>query len=124
MERVLPVPVQESTQSLIDHLLASEVWIRYQKASAQFNENEEARDLLEQLTQAQARLRQKQGQGEVDQAEVNSLRLLRERVQRNSVIMTYAHSQQEAISFLREINQEVSQLLDINFASFASHSTC
>jgi cell fate (sporulation/competence/biofilm development) regulator YlbF (YheA/YmcA/DUF963 family) len=124
MERVLPVPVQESTQSLIDHLLASEVWIRYQKASTQFNENEEARDLLEQLTQAQARLRQKQGQGEVDQAEVNSLRLLRERVQRNSVIMTYAHSQQEAISFLREINQEVSQLLDINFASFASHSTC
>jgi cell fate (sporulation/competence/biofilm development) regulator YlbF (YheA/YmcA/DUF963 family) len=124
MEGVLPSPLQEATRSLIDHLLASEVWIRYQKAYAQFNENEEAQVLLEQLTQAQARLRQKQGKGEVNQAEVDSLRLLQERVQRNSVIMTYAQSQQEAIHFLREINNEVSQWLGINFASFANHSTC
>ena len=124
MERVLPGPLQESTQSLIDHLVASEVFIRYQKAYAQFNENEEARGLLEQLTQAQARLRQKQGKGEVNQAELDSLRLLQERVQRNSVIMAYAQSQQEAIHFLREINDEISQFLGINFASFANHSTC
>jgi hypothetical protein len=38
--------------------------------------------------------------------------------------MTYAQSQQEAIHFLREINDEISQLLGINFASFANHSTC
>jgi cell fate (sporulation/competence/biofilm development) regulator YlbF (YheA/YmcA/DUF963 family) len=124
MEGVLPSPLQEATRSLIDHLLASEVWILYQKAYAQFNENEEAQVLLEQLTQAQSRLRQKQGKGEVNQAEVDSLRLLQERVQRNSVIMTYAQSQQEAIHFLREINNEVSQWLGINFASFANHSTC
>jgi len=124
MEGVLPSPLQEATRSLIDYLLASEVWIRYQKAYAQFNENEEAQVLLEQLTQAQSRLRQKQGKGEVNQAEVDSLRLLQERVQRNSVIMTYAQSQQEAIHFLREINNEVSQWLGINFASFANHSTC
>lgn len=123
MERVLPVSVQESTQSLIDHLVASEVLIRYQKAHAQFKENEEARVLLEQLTQTQARLRQKQGKGEVNQAELDSLRLLQERVQRNPVIMTYAQSQQEAIHFLREINDEISQLLGINFASFSDHST-
>ena len=124
MEGVLPSPLQEATRSLIDHLLASEVFLRYQKAYAQFNENEEAQVLLEQLTQAQSRLRQKLGKGEVNQAEVDSLRLLQERVQRNSVIMTYAQSQQEAIHFLREINNEVSQWLGINFASFANHSTC
>ena len=124
MECVLPSPLQESTQSLIGHLLASEVFMRYQKATVQFHENEEARGLLEQLTQAQARLRQKQGEGEMNQAELDSLRLLQERVQRNSVIMAYTQAQQEAMHFLRGINNEISQFLGINFASFANHSTC
>jgi len=69
-------------------------------------------------------VRQKQGQGGTNEAEIDSLRLLQQRVQRNPVIMTYAQSQQDAINFLREINTEISQLLGGNFATFANHSTC
>lgn len=124
MQTAFPSPLQEATQSLIEHLLASEAFLRYQNAGAQFNEDHEAQALLKQLTESQARLRQMQGQGKVNQAEVDALRLLQQRVQRNPVIMAYAQSQQEVINFLREINQEVSQFLGINFASFANHSTC
>jgi cell fate (sporulation/competence/biofilm development) regulator YlbF (YheA/YmcA/DUF963 family) len=124
MQTALSPRLQEATQSLIDNLLASETFIRYQKAHARFKADQEACDLMDQLAKLQARLRQKQAAGEVNQAEIDSLRLLQQRVQRNSAIMAYAQSQEEAVNFLREINGEISQLLGMNFASFANHSTC
>ena len=60
----------------------------------------------------------------VTQAEIDNLRTLQEQVQHNNVIMTYAQTQQGAVNFLREINNEISQLLGIDFASFANHTTC
>jgi cell fate (sporulation/competence/biofilm development) regulator YlbF (YheA/YmcA/DUF963 family) len=124
MQTIVSPQLQEATWSLIENLLASETFIRYQNAHSHFDADGEARTLLEQLTQSQARLRQKQGKGEVNQAEIDSLRLLQQRVQRNSVIMAYAQSQQEAINFLREINSEISELVGVNFATFANHATC
>jgi cell fate (sporulation/competence/biofilm development) regulator YlbF (YheA/YmcA/DUF963 family) len=124
MQTILSPQLQEATQSLIDNLLASEAFIHYQNAHSYFEADDEARTLLEQLTQAQARLRQKQVKGPVNQAEIDSLRLLQQRAQRNSVIIDYSQSQQGAINFLREINGEISQLLGINFATFANHTTC
>jgi cell fate (sporulation/competence/biofilm development) regulator YlbF (YheA/YmcA/DUF963 family) len=124
METTISPQLQEATQSLINNLLASEAFARYQNARAQFNADQEAHDLMDQLAKSQARLRQKQSSGGVGQAEIDSLRLLQQRVQRNQVIMAYAQSQEEAVNFLREVNREISQLLGINFATFANHSTC
>jgi cell fate (sporulation/competence/biofilm development) regulator YlbF (YheA/YmcA/DUF963 family) len=124
MQIALSLQLQEATQSLIDNLLASEAFMHYQEAHKLINEDSEARTLMERLSHSQATVRQKQASGNVGQAEIDSLRLLQQRVQRNSVIMKYAQSQQEAITFLREINGEISQLLGINFATFANHATC
>lgn len=124
MQTILSPQLQEATQSLIDNLLASEAFIHYQNTHSYFETDDEARTLLEQLTQAQARLRQRQVKGSVNQAEIDSLRLLQQRAQRNSAILDYSQSQQVAINFLREINSEISQLLGINFATFSRHSTC
>lgn len=124
MPTILSPQLQEATLSLIDNLLASEAFIHYQNAHSRFDADNEARTVLEQLTQLQARLRQKQAKGPVNQAEIDSLRLLQQRVQRNPVIMAYAQSQQGAINFLREINGEISQIVGFNFAAFANHATC
>jgi cell fate (sporulation/competence/biofilm development) regulator YlbF (YheA/YmcA/DUF963 family) len=124
MQTVLSPQLQEATQSLTDNLLASEVFIRYQQTHARYNVDNEAAALMDQLSKSQARVRQKQAKGGVHQAEIDSLRLLQQRVQRNPVILEYAQSQQEAINFLREINSEISELLGVNFATFANHATC
>ena len=124
METTISPQLQEATQSLINNLLASEAFVRYQQARTHFNADNEAHGLMDQLSKAQARLRQMQSSGGVGQAEVDSLRLLQQRAQQNPVIMAYAQSQEEAVNFLREINGEISQLLGINFASFANHATC
>ena len=114
MQTVLSSQLQEATHLLIENLVASEVFIHYQRAQAQLNADSEAHALLNQLSQAQADLRKKQVNGGINQA----------RVQCNPVIIDYAQSQQEAITFLREINDEISQLLGTNFATFANHATC
>ncbi len=124
MESDASLHLQEATQALIEQLLASEQLVDYQQARARLNEDREAQALLERLSQAQASLRQKQGSGTLDQAELDRLRLLQQRAQRNSVIVEYANSQQEAINLLREINKEISELLGINFASAANHAVC
>ena len=124
MQTILSPQLQEVSHSLIDNLLASEAFIHYQQAHTRFNADHEARALLEQLTQSQARVRQKQAKGEVNQADLDSMRLFQERVQRNSIIMEYAQTQQEAVNFLREINNEISELLGINFAALANHAVC
>ena len=124
MQAALSPQLQEATRALIENLLASEAFIHYQQAQSRLNEDHNASDLLRQLSQAQASLRQKQSQGKVAQTDIDELRELQAKVQRNRTIMNYAQSQQEAINFLREINAEISALLGINFATFANHSTC
>ncbi|MBI2759119.1 MAG: YlbF family regulator [Chloroflexi bacterium] len=124
MQIVLSPQLQEATHLLIDNLLASEAFIHYHQARTRLNEDGDSHALLDQLTQSQSRARQKQVKGDLNQADLDSLRLLQNRVQRNSIIMDYAQAQQEAINFLRETNNEISELLGINFATFANHATC
>ena len=124
MLTTLSPELQEATQSFIENLLASEAFMHYQDARKLMSEDEEARTLMERLSNAQATVRQKQASGNVGQAEVDSLRLIQQRALRNQVILDYAQTQQEVVEFLREINGEISQLLGIDFASFANHATC
>ena len=124
MQTVIDPSMQEAADALAGNLMASEAFIRYQQARARLDEDRQANSLLEQLSQAQADLRKKQGTNGVTEAEIEALRTLQEQVQHNNVIMTFAQTQQEAVNFLREINAEISQLLGIDFASFTNRATC
>ena len=124
MQTVLTPSMQEATEALIGNLVASQAFIRYQQAHTRLNDDLQAHTLLDQLPHAQAELRKKQADNNVTQGEIEFLRTLQAQVQHNKTIMTYAQAQQEAVNFLREINTEISQLLGIDFASFANHATC
>ena len=124
MLTTLSPELQEATQTFIEKLLAAEAFMHYQDARKLVSEDEEAHTLMERLSNAQATVRQQQSRGTVGQAEVDSLRLIQQSALRNPVILDYAQAQQEVVEFLREINGEISQLLGIDFASFANHSTC
>lgn len=116
--------LREATKLLVEHLLASEAFTQYQNARSDMDSDQEAYALMDQLGKSQARVRQMQAKGEVNQAEIDSLRLLQQRVLRNRAILDYLGSQQEAVNLLRDVNREISELLGINFASFANHATC
>ena len=113
-----------ATQALAENLLASEPFTLYQQAYARFDADPEARGLIERLSQTQADLRRRQMSRGVTQADVAQLRALQSEVQSHPVIVDYAYTQQTAIAYLREINQEISLLIGSDFAALAGRSSC
>lgn len=118
-----PTELQEATDSLIQNLLAFEVFLAYQQSQATMNSDSEARGLLDLLSTLQTALRYKQN-ANVTQTDVEELRAIQTQVQANPAIMAYAQSQQDAVNFLREVNQEISQTLGVDFATLAKQNTC
>jgi cell fate (sporulation/competence/biofilm development) regulator YlbF (YheA/YmcA/DUF963 family) len=124
MQTQLPPELQEATTALADSLLASEAFGKYHAAQELLNNDKQAHALLEELSKVQANFRLRQSDGAISQADVATLKGIQDKVRNNEVIMHYAQSQQAMLSFLKEINADINQLLGINFASFANHATC
>ena len=120
----LPESLQSATEVLIENLLGSEPFVLYDRAQTQINTDQKAMELLELLSTAQASIRKVQMTGVVGQKDIDQLRALQNEVQQNQTIMEYARAQQVAITYLREINQEISHLLGVDFATLARQSTC
>ena len=116
--------LMSATQALAENLLASEPFAFYHQAHTRFDADPQARGLIERLSQAQTDLRRKQASGGVTQAEVDQLRQLQSAAHANRVVIDYAQTQQAAVSYLRTINQEISQLIGVDFASLAKKSSC
>ena len=96
----------------------------YHQAFARFNADPQARDLVQRLSKAQTDLRRKQAGGGVTQAEVDQLRPLQSAAHAHRVVIDYAQTQQAAVNYLRTINQEIGQLIGVDFASLAKKSSC
>jgi cell fate (sporulation/competence/biofilm development) regulator YlbF (YheA/YmcA/DUF963 family) len=120
----LPPELEQATDNLIQNLLASEAFLTYQQSLIAMNSDTDAHGLLELLSTLQAGLRHKQNANNVTQTDVEELRAIQTQVQGNTTIMAYSQSQQDAVNFLREVNQEISQLLGVDFAALAKQSTC
>ncbi len=123
-ETMLTPYLLTATEALADNLLASEPFAAYHQALARFNSDADARALLERLSAAQADMRRRQANGGVTQTDIDQLRALQSEVQSNRVIIEYARAQQDAIAYLREINQEIGELLGVDFAALAGRSSC
>ena len=121
---ILPPALLEATETLALTLLSAEPVIAYHRAKAHLDSDSQARDLLERFSAAQRDLRQRQGNGVVTQADMDRLRTLQRAVQSNRVIMDYAETQQAAIAYLPVVNQEISQLIGVDFASLAGPASC
>ena len=124
METILSPTMQEATNVFISNLLASEAFIRYHQSKTLLDHDSTAQALLNQLSQAQTDLRKKQADSSLSKDEIDSLRALQTQARENDVIQGYADAQQDVIKFLREINEEINQLLGIDFASFTKRSGC
>jgi cell fate (sporulation/competence/biofilm development) regulator YlbF (YheA/YmcA/DUF963 family) len=80
--------------------------------------------LLHDLAAAQAELRRRQYDNSLSQEDLQRLRSLQEAVQSTGSISEHTAAQQRVIALVREVNQEISQLLGIDFGSLAKRSGC
>jgi cell fate (sporulation/competence/biofilm development) regulator YlbF (YheA/YmcA/DUF963 family) len=120
----LPEKLHMAAEVLSENLLAAEPFVLYHLAENRLNQDPQGKSLLEQLSTLQAGIRKGQVDGGVTQADIDRLRTLQAEVKQNQTIMEYARTQQAAINYLREINQEISQLLGLDFAALARQSCC
>jgi cell fate (sporulation/competence/biofilm development) regulator YlbF (YheA/YmcA/DUF963 family) len=112
----------EATQTLAQALLQSEPFVRYQEADRNLNADQDAMQLLADLSEAQSKIRKQQASNAVSESDLSRLRELHNAMRTNDTILAYGMAQQEAIAFLREVNQEISSLLGFDFASLTRRS--
>ncbi|RIK35488.1 MAG: hypothetical protein DCC55_30185 [Chloroflexi bacterium] len=124
VEDVLPKQLLAAAEALAASLLEAEPIAAYLRAKACLDSNEEALLLLERLATVQVELRSKQINGLVTQAEIDRWRALDHQARNNQLIVDYVTTQQIAAAYLAEVNQEISQLLGIDFTAFASSAGC
>jgi cell fate (sporulation/competence/biofilm development) regulator YlbF (YheA/YmcA/DUF963 family) len=120
----LPQELLEATLALADSLLAAGPVAALREAERQLNADTEALQILEQVRQAQARLRLQQASGQVAATDVRDLRELQRVLQARSTVTAYIDAQQQASAYLRLINAELSELIGVDFASLLSSSCC
>jgi len=120
----LPIEISTSVEQLADALLNDGPVAAYNRAKARLDSNAEARELLERYINARSELHKISTQNAVKQSDVDALIALQGQVQANKIITDYAETQQAAIAYLPSINQEISQLLGVDFASLAGPASC
>ncbi len=120
----LPPSVAAALDALVAQVRQAEPIQRYYQAKARLDADPQAGVLLARFSTAQADLRFRQSRGQVAQADVDQLRALQRQVQSNRAIMDYAETQQMAMAYLPEVNQEISELLGLDFASLAGPASC
>ena len=122
--QIIPEMLYQATQSLAENLAASETFVQYAQTRQAFEADSNAQSLLKDISSIQGEIRQKQQRSQVTQDDIDVLRALQQQAQSNETIMQYANTQQSAVTFLREINQEISQLLGVDFAALSKQTGC
>jgi cell fate (sporulation/competence/biofilm development) regulator YlbF (YheA/YmcA/DUF963 family) len=114
--------LQAAAHALGQSLAASQPFTRYVHSQLSLDNDPSASDLLEQLIAVQNDFRREQAQGGASPAQLEQLKAIQAQAQEDALIMEYAQAQQMAIAYQKEIIQQVSQGLGMDFALIAKRS--
>jgi cell fate (sporulation/competence/biofilm development) regulator YlbF (YheA/YmcA/DUF963 family) len=122
MNSQFPEKLTQAADTLAQDLLTTEQFYAYDRARTILTADPEARSLLDQLSKEQTILSQKQMQGGITQEEIDNYRQLQADIQKNDKFIEFQRAQQAATNYLREINQEISQQLGLDFSALVGRS--
>lgn len=123
-QQFLEPKMTEAALNLGKTLTSAKEYVSYQRAKQVLNEDVSARNLMSDLAKAEVGVRRAAGNGTITPEDLQTLSDLQTQVQTNPVITDFTTSKQELTTFLQGINNEINQLLGINFALIAKHSSC
>ncbi|MBZ0306770.1 MAG: YlbF family regulator, partial [Anaerolineae bacterium] len=110
-------PLLNATQQFAEALRRVEPLAAYYQALTDFEFSADARLLMRQYSEAQQKVRLQSANP--THADITRLRELYQQVTNDAIIMAYHSSQREATAYLRLINDELSQLLGMDFSALA-----
>lgn len=112
----------EATFNLAESLAQAEAIVRFISANQALNNDQNTLELINVATELQHKIYNGQSSGEDFDADLNRLRDCQSQISTNTVIQEQSNARETAVAFLREINQEISQLLGMDFASLTTRS--
>lgn len=118
----LPPALLEVASTLIENLTQSEPFLSLQAAEQELQADQEAMQLLTEFSTLQQQIRNQKLFSSNSPREVKRLQELQSAIQANTMINNHAKAQQRAITFLQEINAEISNVLGFDFASITRRS--
>jgi len=120
---VVPNTLLEATSNLAENLAQSEPFLRFKEATRKLQDDKAATALLVEFTELQQKFRSNQHSYVISENDIKRLRELQDMIGTNDVIQEQGLAQETAIAFLREVNQEISNLLGVDFASLTRRSS-
>ena len=118
----LSEPLSAAAAALAENLLQSEPFVRYHQADRLLHEDQQAARLLAEFSKLQQDIRTRQYSEKITEEDIKRLRQLQTDVATNIVIQDQGLKQEMAVAFLKEVNQEISSLLGVDFASLTRRS--
>ena len=113
----ISILMMEATSALAENLAQSEPFLRYQAADRRLHADPEAMQLLAEFSELQQKIRAQHDSGAIIESDIIRLRELQRIISTNDAIQDHNMAQELAIAFVREVNQEISNLLGVDFAS-------
>lgn len=112
--------LEAATENLAAALWTAPSLAAYRDAQTRLEAEPASQTLLQSLLTSQGQLRQKQMNGSITRADIEALRSLQNAVQANTTIMDYVMAQQDALAYLPEVNQSISEWLGVDFAALSA----
>ncbi|GIV63700.1 MAG: YlbF family regulator [Chloroflexota bacterium] len=109
--------LSEALQNLIDHLTHSEASIRFRNAERALMNDSNAQDLLNQLARLQQTLKTQQRNNLPTEETLTHLHQFQLQVAEHPSIQEYEYSRELYIALIRQVNQQISQLIGLDFAA-------
>lgn len=108
-----------ASSDLAESLALSEAVLGYTMAHQALMKDQQALQLITEANELQRKVYAGESSGEDLENNITRLRELQGLLSTNTVIQEQAIARETAVAFLREMNQEISQLLGFDFASLA-----
>ena len=116
--------MKQAVQNLGNALKSTPLLRAYADAISKMTVDAQATALLDELQRVQADIRVHQSNGGVTQQDTERLRQLQFDVQAHPTIAAFLAADQQAKAYLPQVNQAISDLLGIDFASLGRVSGC
>lgn len=110
----------EATFDLAESMAQAEAVMHFINANQALKSDQNALELINTAVELQRKVYAGQSSDEDLEDGLNRLRELQSQISTNAVIQEQSIARETAVAFLREINQEISQLLGMDFAALAS----
>lgn len=109
----------KATFDLAESLAEAEAIVHFISANQALNNDQNALELINAATELQRKVYDGQSSGDDLSNDLNRLRDYQSQISSNAVIQEQSIARETAVAFLREINQEISQLLGMDFGALA-----